>query len=438
MSFKYTVDLEKGKYSDYNKEIKDIYIANNGALGGSRIAKILCEKYKERNIIHNSLRQHVQHYINVVLSKIDLDNKIVSDTSTNDYATKGFVVLSAWNKVTDKMMDIDTYCEHYNLPREDITSYKLVSHTGVPYYNIVFKENISEKVYDFDIDSIVSKHIKPLPKYNKDSVNNNDFDVLTYTDLHVGMDTNKDGNSMYPVKWNREAVMLTADAMVESLVSTKSSPVLIIDELGDLLDGFNAKTVRGGHELPQNMTNEEAFDCAVEFKERLTGQLVGHYDSIICNNICNDNHSGAFGYFVNQAFKSIAEIKYDNVEVNNHRMFINHYFVDNICFIITHGKDDSALKFGFKPNLDSQGMERIDQYCKQNEIYKKASLIVFKKGDSHQALFDMCTSDDFFYFNYPAASPSSKWIQTNFKKGRRGFVIEKYNGLKVTVEPEFL
>jgi hypothetical protein len=51
----------------------------------------------------------------------------------------------------------------------------------------------------------------------------------------------------------------------------------------------------------------------------------------------------------------------------------------------------------------------------------------------------MCSSDDFDYFNYPALSPSSEWVQTNFKRGRRGFVLEhiKDNGARVVVEPYF-
>jgi hypothetical protein len=38
-------------------------------------------------------------------------------------------------------------------------------------------------------------------------------------------------------------------------------------------------------------------------------------------------------------------------------------------------------------------------------------------------LFDYCSSDEFDYFNYPAFSDSSEWVQTNFKKGRSGFVF---------------
>ena len=56
-------------------------------------------------------------------------------------------------------------------------------------------------------------------------------------------------------------------------------------------------------------------------------------------------------------------------------------------------------------------------------VRKTADFLEFSKGDSHQMLFDYCTSDDFDYCNYPAFSPSSEWVQTNFKKGRSGFVF---------------
>ena len=188
------------------------------------------------------------------------------------------------------------------------------------------------------------------------------------------------------------------------------------------------------------MSNEQAFDVALEFKMMLIDGLYTSYDELIFNNICNDNHAGSFGYFVSKAFKDICSVKYPSVKVNNHLRFINHYFIHNTCFVITHGKDDTSLKFGFKPQLDSKGIEKIDQYLKRNDIYKMSDNIIFKKGDSHQALFDMCTSDDFYYFNYPALSPSSMWVQNNFKKGRRGFVLESFNTMtdSHSINPVFI
>ena len=297
----------------------------------------------------------------------------------------------------------------------------------------------AEAIDEIDIESIIKKHIEPVEINVLDSFDEvDDFNVITYTDLHIGMDTDKFKKSMYPIKWDKESILESAQILIEKAIINKTSNTLIIDELGDLLDGYNGFTTRGGHSLPQNMTNEEAFDLALEFKMLLVDSLVNIYPNIQVNNICNDNHAGSFGYFVNSAFKKIVNQKYPDVLVINHTKFINHYYVGRVAFIITHGKDDSTLKFGFKPFLDSKGVEKIDQYCKHNEIYKNADLIVFKKGDSHQALFDMCTSDDFYYYNYPALSPSSQWVQNNFKKGRRGFVLEQYKGLENNIKPIFI
>ena len=156
------------------------------------------------------------------------ENLVESKTATPSYKEK--FVLSAWNMQEGKMMCIDAYCEKYSLPRKDITSYKLVSHTGTPFYNIVFKENLESSSIDFDIEEIVKKHIKPIKTKNVKVFNcTNDFDSLTYTDVHVGMETNADNNSMYAVKWNKEEIIKTAHLMVEKTLVQQSSTIIYID-----------------------------------------------------------------------------------------------------------------------------------------------------------------------------------------------------------------
>jgi len=336
-------------------------------------------------------------------------------------------LISSTEKLQSKPIDVPDNFEVIKVSTSKTTGQQWVQYAPK-------KETIEEAVESFDFKSIIEKYINPIDHYPpiviRKSPYKKDFDKLIITDVHVGMDTDIDNNTMYKGEWNKKELFKTADIIIQKTLEEQESNILYIDELGDLLDGFNAQTTRGGHSLPQNMTNEEAFDNALEFKLKILYGLIGNYETIHFNNICNDNHSGAFGYFVNEAFKQIAEIQFKNITVTNHRKFINHYFVKDICFVITHGKDDKSLKFGFKPALDLKGVEKIDQYLKQNGIYKESELIIFCKGDSHQALFDLCTSDDFYYFNYPALSPSSNWIKNNFKFGRRGFVNESYKGLK--------
>lgn len=363
-------------------------------------------------------------------------NDTNNETVTNQYGELAYkeqeVRLSAY--VGGVMLDIEQYCEHYNLDYDSIRSYKFVMYP-VPYYNIAFKtaeltEDEQAKLED-RFEEIAKRHAvaqeipNPMVVVRSEDIVGK-VDRLVYSDVHIGMNPNGErNNTMYKTDWSKEAILASAEIMAKRLIQQQRGNVLVIDELGDLLDGWDGETVRKGHKLPQLMKNEEAFDCALEFKMRLIDLLIGNYDAILCNNVCEDNHAGAFGYVVNSAFKRLVELKYpDKIQVFNRTEFITHYDIAGHLFLLCHGKDSSHLKFGFKPQLDPKGMEKIDQYLKHHGLYSFKGRIEFTKGDSHQALFDYCTSDDFDYINAPALAPSSDWIKVNFKKGRRGFLIQ--------------
>jgi len=336
-------------------------------------------------------------------------------------------VLSAWNFVTGKMLDIDEYCEFYSLPREDVKSYKLVSHTGTPFFNILFRENTTDNK-EPDLVNLLSESIeelykgtKPIKTTVKDIDSSYLFDVSVFTDTHIAMNPNPNGYGLYGGKWDEYEVEERLSIYASKIIENKKSNKLILFDLGDFMDGWDGETVRKGHELPQNMDNEKAFDVGLSFKVRLIDELVKHYSQIDVINICDDNHSGSFSYVVNSSFKKFIEYKYNNVNITNQRKFINHYVYGNKVFVSTHGKDGKNLKFGFKPKLDAIQIEKIENYLYDNNLVSKDLEIYFIKGDSHQDIFDNSTSQKFKYWNFPAFSPSSNWVQTNFKKGISGF-----------------
>lgn len=260
------------------------------------------------------------------------------------------------------------------------------------------------------------------------------FDRLVYTDVHIGMEVNKNGYSLYDGVWNEEEVNKRLKDMVIYTLLNKKSDTLHIHELGDFMDGYNAITTRGGHELPQNMDNQKAFDVGLEFKIKMIDSLAPYYNKINVVNICNDNHAGSFGYIVNSAFKTVIDLKYkDRVEVINQRKFIDHYIFGNRCFILTHGKDDKNLKFGFKPQLDAVQIEKIKNYIDEYKLHGYE--IEVCKGDSHQLLLDFTSSATFHYFNFGALSPPSDWVKTNFKNTSSSFVHFNYFEKNKTINP---
>jgi len=387
----------KSKYAIYDEEIKQIFLSNpNFDTEYTKVAQLILKTKQTapQNADVNALKVYIARNKKRIL---DLNEGIYNATEEIDVAFTS--AKNLWIKTKRKDGGVSGFIvnPNYVAPEE-------------------------KQIKDIDFESIFNGKIKPIEVISN-CIKEGLFDRLVYTDVHIGMNVNPDGYSLYGGKWDEHEIEERLTMIVSHVVNNKKSETLYIDELGDFMDGWDAQTVRKGHELPQNMDNQKAYDVGVSFKISMIDELVKHYKNIICNNICNDNHAGAFGYVVNSAFKTIIELKYSNVKVNNLRKFINHYSFGNYTFILTHGKDAKNLKFGFKAKLDIVAMEKIDNYIKEHYLYKENVVIEFSKGDSHQYVFDNSTSQTYSYCSYPALSPSSEWVQTNFKKGISGFVF---------------
>lgn len=338
----------------------------------------------------------------------------------------------------NKIMSLDEYCEHYGLPRADITSHKLITHTAVPYYNIQFREKKHAVVVDLiEFESIILGYTEP-EKISVKPSGSAEFQRLVYTDTHIGMDPSG-ARTMFDQKWAAKEQDYAFDRIIKDTIQLGGKH-LFVDDLGDFMDGWNETTVRGGHSLPQNMDNREAYRQGLNIKRRLLDSFAPHFETVTFNNVCNDNHSSDFVFTVNEAFRQIAEIQYPNVTVSNHERFMSHYFIGDKGIILCHGKDEADMKFGLKVKADEKVVIKIEEYIRIHDMQKMASSIEFSKGDSHQALLDMCSSDVFDYFNYPAISPSSNYVSVNFKKGRRGYFNFLYDAKSsiVSIKPTFL
>lgn len=418
-----------GKFSHIKKEAINLYrnitdvTSESFTFWAKQIADEIDLDYED------SFRKRLYEWVSIDEDKDeDLSNN--TDTNTNQYSSSSSSAPSAWDKDLGRFLTIEEFCIRYGLNKDAVKSSKLISHNlGHMTYNIAFFTPEEEAVLEVNnhLEDIIKKYITADPLHCVKLHDHSEwFDRLVITDVHIGMSVNGDGDPLYDAVWDKEELLRRLNVTVQHCVNHKKSSTLYIDDLGDFLDGLGGQTTRRGHPLPQNMNDKEAFDLALEFKLVLVESLLEHYEVIHLNNITNDNHAGVFGYFAASAIKQILETKYKNVYVNNVKRFIDHYKVGNHTFIISHGKDSEALKFGFKPVLDSKQAEKIDQYCKEHKLYN-GNYIEFSKGDSHQAIYDDTTSNDFHYYNYPAFSPPSNWVKTCFKNSKSGFRFYNIN-----------
>lgn len=401
-----------------------------------------CRQYCQELDIEYSekYRNRLSRYLRS--GKVDADLENSTETETNQYKPELSNMPSAWCAEKGRFYTIEEFCDVYGLDKNSVKSSKLVSHNASHMtYNIAFFNEEEEAILDVDkhLDEVIQKYIEPVPSNVAGNILNNNewFDRLVYSDVHVNMNVNgKEGDALYEGKWDEEEVLKRLDLMIEHVKTFKKSNTLVITDLGDFLDGLSGQTTRKGHELPQNTNDKDAFELALKFKIKLVDSLVNDFDTIICNNITNDNHAGLFSYFVSSAVEKILTQRYSGkVKVNTMKRFINHYSIGKHTFVEMHGKDIGEMKFGFKPKLDAVQADKLDQYCKEYKLYN-GNYIEVSKGDSHQAIYDDTTSNDFSYYNYPAFSPPSNWVKTNYSNTRSGFNffnIHKEKNLKISI-----
>jgi hypothetical protein len=189
---------------------------------------------------------------------------------------------------------------------------------------------------------------------------------------------------------------------------------LVINNLGDLEDGWNGYTTRGGHQLPQNLTNEETFEVAVTSRMKIIRTLVEMKaaNKIIMRVVTNSNHSASFALIVGKAIKLLCKELYSEtfVFVDVLRKFIEHRRYGKHCFLLTHGKDKKEMRSGLPLVLNDKAINYVRSYLDFHKITDEN--VHLWKGDAHR--FAATSTKTFDYTSFRTFSPISNWIGTNF------------------------
>lgn len=270
------------------------------------------------------------------------------------------------------------------------------------------------------------------------SVKAEDGILFVYTsDKHIGAET-KEGNLLgndYDAQ-EFENRMINLAKEIRKVDQTYFLNEILIVDLGDTVDGFNGKTTRGGHTLPQNMNNREVYKTFLQVHLDFIAGIVGACD---CKNfsyitVGESNHGGDFEYVCNKSLEAILNLKYPQVKTFIGEKFLEHFIFGEHCFIFCHGKDIEDMKYPLPKNLDAKTELWIKSYCEQMSIDSK--YIHFVKGDLHLASCEY--SNNLRYKNCLSLYGSSKWVQTNFMKNTKGVCMDILTNNSITEHYLFL
>lgn len=335
-------------------------------------------------------------------------------------------------KRTNNHPALATECDAVGLPMENVSNYW--------YKGKQFSVHVKGEKEQTDYAKVIGEIVS---SYNPDELRVIDYHKLrspkaikaTLSDMHIGLEPNPQNKSLFAYEYNEEIFKSNLDKVFNSILKEYQQngkfDLLIIDDLGDGLDGWNGQTTRGGHQLEQNMNNEDAFRVFVEGKLNLIENCIqaGIANEVLVRNVANDNHSGSFASIANMTIKMILERTYSNESVNFYILnkFMEHFTYGDHTYILTHGKDSQYMFKGLPFELNDKAIGFINDYIDHYNINTK--YIHLEKGDLHRIGYSRTKKFD--YRNYMSFAPPSAWVQHNFGDCYSGYSIEtipKFSG----------
>lgn len=361
--------------------------------------------------------------------EIDVDKGTMKSHIVTTFEAKSTEELAKLHKIDTKKYKISNYWSKLR-PDGRFTSSVLASLKKLG-DNVDITE-FKEAAENIIKSSVSAVNILSKPKISED---NEKALIFCVSDEHIACSND---NSLYVNKWDESEYFSRKMKIIQKAIAENkkhgSFDKIIILNLGDNLDGFNGQTTRGGHTLPQNMTNKEAIEVYSKINIRLWDNLINFFPESKFEeyDMANSNHGG-LGWDAAAALviKTYLDTKYPNsvkkvIETKLIGSF--KYGVTNIMY--THGKDDKFMKSPYPLNLNDNTETKIKQWMDLNGIYHKPgdrNLLI--KGDIHK--FNWNEGKFFDYINCPSLMGSTDWIMHNFGNSAPGIltlVLDKNTG----------
>ncbi len=301
-----------------------------------------------------------------------------------------------------------------------------------------FSASVKPNTFDLDkifdkFESIIKNHKfkrRKLYKINHKEINCNALKTVV-SDEHVGMDVSGGlFNYDYDAKLYSEKHSSIFPKIYNKFQLYGKFDIVLLDNYGDVADGWKKMTERGGHSLPQNMEEDEVFETVINARLNLIDTILSENitNKIYLRNVLNSNHAARFDAVINKALKVIVNRFYDKevIVVDGFKNFLEYREYGLHGFAVTHGKDREYMTRGLPFKLNDTAETFINKYL--DSLNTNAKFIHVEKGDLHQIGFEK--KKRFDYRNYMSFAPPSAWVQHNFGDTYSGYsiqVIPKYS-----------
>lgn len=235
--------------------------------------------------------------------------------------------------------------------------------------------------------------------------------ILSLGDVHIGMAAE---DNIFNLKWNRKILFKRADKLLEQIDEKAKEVVFVFG--GDMADGLKGMTNRGGHKLPQNMSDKEQLRTSKDFVLYLFDNAVRITKAgIKAYFVTNSNHPGIIDFATAEIVGAVVPNRYKGqVQFNVEESFFGHFRVNNTDHIFTHGYDEDKMLRGMPRFLRPKDIELVEKYMDHKNI-KRAYLWRYDQHQSSKVVYSK-----FIDIMTPAFSNPSSWVALNFAADYKG------------------
>lgn len=399
--------------------LKEIFLTEDNI---TRTAQQYCE---ENNLQYtDSLRRQASRLLKDVKVDSDLENDVTTDSNNyeNDKQkpSKGFTAIAD----DGSLMNIDQYCAYYGLDANKIRSYKLITHSGVPYMNCVFFEEVIEPaVTEEELKGLILEGFKGISYTALYKDTKNKIGVVKIADLHLGSYVDN------LIRTKNFSIDILANKLSEAVIdiNERGYSTVHVHVLGDLIESFTGLSHKNTWKgLDKAMVGAEAVKLVVKIlHDNFLSKIInlgevkvvgGNHDRST-----SDNKEDVQGGAANLVCWGLELLGY-NVEFNP--LVITHT-IDKITHILTHGHHPLSKKSTKQLCWDYGVQGNYNLIC-EGHLHSIIQKLNINQRDTYQTIKDDAV--DHRRMNCPSFFTGNFFSESLGYTSESGFVIVEDNG----------
>ena len=239
--------------------------------------------------------------------------------------------------------------------------------------------------------------------------------IIHLADMHIGAKC--ESYTMYDNPYNYTEIERRLNVLYDCIDDYGRLDTLIINLLGDSLDGMDNQTARRDHFMPQEMDNMEQLEAFINLTFSFITQCRYLANKVEVYCVKCGNHGGMWEYTANLALKNAINKAYPEIKFTLFSEFIGTYEFKGHTYVICHGKDEKFMKKPLPLNLDERSKVLIQEWLSSRNILGNDN-VHFIKGDLHSNALSSCKLFD--YRNVLSLFGASDYSNYNFSRNSYG------------------